>query len=78
MAQPAAAALEGWNLHNYILVSEELQLIEDATPRATLLAKDFRNLIHPGGAERLGQKCDRATVLSAVAAMEHVIRDLTP
>jgi hypothetical protein len=29
-------------------------------------------------AQRLGEKCDRATTLSAVAGMEHVVRDLTP
>lgn len=42
------------------------------------LAKDFRNLIHPGAAQRLAQNCDRATALSAVAAVEHVVRDITP
>ena len=44
----------------------------------TRLAKDFRNLIHPGRAQRQGQTCDRATALSAVAAVEHIVRCLTP
>jgi hypothetical protein len=73
--QPAAA-LELWNLHEYIAVSENIGTITARTVIQVKLAKDFRNLIHPGRAERLGQKCDRATALSAVAGVEHVVRDL--
>jgi hypothetical protein len=40
------------------------------------LAKDFRNPIHPGRAARLEQKCQRPDALSALAALEHVVRDL--
>jgi len=40
------------------------------------LTRDFRNLIHPGKAQRLKQKCDKATALSVVAGLEHVRRDL--
>jgi hypothetical protein len=67
-----------WDLHGYIQVSEELGIIKPNTAISARLAKDFRNLIHPGRALRLAQKCDRATALSAVAGMEHVVRDLTP
>ncbi|MCI1909012.1 MAG: hypothetical protein LKI99_04780 [Acetobacter fabarum] len=42
-----------------------------------LIAKDFRNLIHPGRAQRLGQVCDRATALTALAAVESIARDLS-
>lgn len=69
---------ERWTLHEYIEVAEELQLIKPETAAQTRQAKDFRNLIHPGRAIRLGQKCDRATALAAVAAVEFVVRDLTP
>jgi hypothetical protein len=69
---------ERWDLNQFIEVAAELALITDDTRTAALLAKDFRNLIHPGRAARLGQVCDRATALSAVAALEHVVRDLTP
>ena len=33
---------------------------------------------HPGKAARIGQSCDRATARSALAALDHVVRDLTP
>lgn len=68
--------LEVWNLHQFIEVGAEMGLLNPDTRIAARLAKEFRNLIHPGRALRLGQVCDRATALSAVAALEHVARDL--
>jgi hypothetical protein len=65
-------------LFQYIEVAVELKLITADTAIAARLAKDFRNLIHPGRAKRLGQECNRGTTLSAVAALEHVVNDLTP
>jgi hypothetical protein len=70
--------LEDWNLHQYTEVAAHLKVIKDETAQATRLARHFRNFIHPGVAQRLAEKCDRATALSAVAGMEHVVRDLTP
>jgi hypothetical protein len=70
--------LDRWNLHQYIEVAAKLEIIKPNTATQTRLAKDFRNFIHPGVAQRLGEKCDRATAFSAVAGMEHVVRDLTP
>jgi len=72
------ADLESWVLHQYIEVAENLRIIKKETAVQSRLAKDYRNLIHPGRSQRLAQKCDRATALSAVAGMEHVVRDLTP
>lgn len=72
-----SANLERWDLHEYTEVSANLGIIRPDTTAQTRLAKEFRNLIHPGRAQRLGQKCDRATALSAVAGVEHVVRDLT-
>ena len=69
---------EEWYLSEYIEVTEQLGVIKPKTAAQARLARDFRNLIHPGRAQRLGQTCDRATALSAVAAVEHVVRDLTP
>jgi|HubBroStandDraft_6_1064221.scaffolds.fasta_scaffold170353_1 hypothetical protein len=66
-----------WDLQQLIDVAGELKLIEEETRTAALLAKDFRNLIHPGRAVREKLTCDRGTALSAVAALEHVVRDLT-
>src|SRR5947208_12675174 len=40
------------------------------------LTRDFRNLVHPGRAIRIGQKCNRATALSALAGIERVVNDL--
>lgn len=65
-----------WNLHQYIHVCRELGFITDSTQAQALLAKDFRNLIHPGRSIRLKQACDRGTAYSAVAGIENVIRDL--
>jgi hypothetical protein len=58
-------------------VAIELKLITKETEQQCRLAKDFRNLVHPGRAKRLGQACNRATALSAVAAVEHVTVDLS-
>ena len=66
-----------WVLHEFVEVAEHLKLIEADTAREVRLAKDFRNLIHPGRSKRLGQKCDRGTALLANAALEHVARDLS-
>lgn len=69
---------EKWDLHEYIEVASELQIIKPDTAIQLKQAKDFRNLIHPGRAQRLGQKCDRGSALAALAAVEFVVRDLTP
>jgi hypothetical protein len=68
--------LDKWNLHEYIIVSLELGLITDETAKQSKLAKNFRNLIHPGRAKRDGLLCDQGTALSAAAGVYHVIRDL--
>jgi len=69
--------LDEWHLPEYIEAAKRLRIISDDTATQARLAKEFRNFIHPGRAQRYGQKCDRATALSAVAGMEHVVRDLT-
>jgi hypothetical protein len=68
---------EKWVLHEYIEVAAHLEIIAQETAAQARLVKDFRNLIHPGRAARLGQKCDRGTAFAAVAAVEFVVRDLT-
>jgi hypothetical protein len=67
---------ERWNFIELIEVALHLGLLSSETATQGRLGKDFRNLIHPGRVLRLGQVCDRATALSALAAVEHVIRDL--
>ena len=70
--------LDDWNMNLLIQAARGLNYIQPSTERAALLAKDFRNLIHPGRGKRLQQACDRGTALLALGALEHVIRDLTP
>jgi hypothetical protein len=70
-------APEEWGLGQYIAVSSELSLIGRSTAQQLVLAQNFRNLIHPGRAQRLGEVCDRATALAALAAAECVVRDLS-
>jgi hypothetical protein len=65
----------GWILGGYIKVARALGLIEDETAKQADLAREFRNLIHPGRSARLAKKCDRGTALSALAAVELIVRD---
>jgi hypothetical protein len=71
------ADLERWDLHEYTEVASHRGIIKSDTATETRLAREFRNLIHPGRSQRLGQKCDRGTALSSVAALDHVVRDLS-
>jgi hypothetical protein len=73
----APSSQDDWVLYQFIAVGEELKLIKPDTAKATDLARSFRNLIHPGVGVRKNQLCDKATAHSAIAALEHVIRDLS-
>ena len=68
---------ESWDLIDYIEVARELEEISEISATQARLAKDFRNLIHPGRERRQGVRCDRGTAYSVVAAVDHVIRDLS-
>jgi hypothetical protein len=68
---------ERWSFLELIEVALRLGLIKQDTATQARLGKDFRNLIHPGRAARLGLSCDRGTALSALAAAELVARDLS-
>jgi hypothetical protein len=69
--------LDEWHLPEYIEAADRLKILRESTVAQAKLAQNFRNLIHPGRAQRLGQNCDRGTALSAVASVEHVVRDLS-
>lgn len=69
--------IDYWDLDQFIEVAAHLDLLQPDTSGAARLAKNFRNLIHPGRADRLDQTCDRPTAYTAVGALGHVIRDLT-
>lgn len=66
-----------WNLHQLTEVCHRLKIINDETAAQCRIAREFRNLIHPGKAAREAQKCSRATALSALAAIEHVVDELS-
>ena len=68
--------LDWWNLSQFVEVAFGLKLTGEATAQQIRLAKDFRNLIHPGKSLRERQECNRGTALSAVSAVEHVVTDL--
>jgi hypothetical protein len=68
---------EEWDLSNYIKVASTVGLISSSTKQQLVLAQGFRNLIHPGRAQRLGQVCDKGTALAALAAVERVVHDLS-
>lgn len=68
--------LSEWSLHEYVEISAELAIIEEKTAAQARLARDFRNLIHPGLEQRRATKCGRGEALAATAAVELVIRDL--
>jgi hypothetical protein len=57
-------------LGHFIPVAEELKLNKPSTAKAADLARDFRNLIHPGAGVRKNTLCDKATA--------HVIRSSRP
>lgn len=67
---------DGWNLDNYINVASRLGDIPEQTATQARLAKDFRNLIHPGREVRNRMRCDRGTAHSAFGALHLVISDL--
>jgi hypothetical protein len=73
--------LDEWDLHAFIEIAAVCPpgkpSIKSNTATQLRLAKDYRNLIHPGRSLRLQEKCDRATALAAVAGLEMVVRDLT-
>ena len=75
--QPRGAP-ESWMLNDLIDVSLALNQIKQNTATQARLAKNFRNLIHPGRAQRTQEVCDRGTALTALAAAELTVRDLSP
>jgi hypothetical protein len=52
------------------------RVIDEASERQAGLAKDARNLIHPGKALRSGEACNKTTALTALTAVYRVIDGL--
>ena len=68
--------LENWTLSALVDASLRLNIIQQETATALRLARDYRNLIHPGRAARKNTKCDRGTAHTAFGAVHRLISDL--
>jgi hypothetical protein len=68
--------LAEWDLHHYLEGAKRLGCLLPATISVADQAKEFRNLIHPGRAQRLKTACDLGTAHVAIGAVDHVARDL--
>jgi hypothetical protein len=69
--------LDKWSLHQLTEVAANLDLIRKETAIQIRIARDFRNLIHPGVSVRKNIVCNRATALSTLAGLEHTINDIS-
>jgi hypothetical protein len=78
LSRQPKANLNEWDLCDYIWVAHGLQIIKDVTAAQADVAREFRNLIHPGRAARKGIVCHRGTAHSALGGVDHVVSDLTP
>lgn len=64
------------HLHDLIAEAEKRGLINAECKQLADLAKDARNLIHPGKATRSGTECSKATALTALSAVYKIAENL--
>jgi hypothetical protein len=69
-------ALDQWSLAALIRGARELNVIGADAERGATNAQHFRNLIHPGRAQRVGAACHRGTAFAALAAVHLVAVDI--
>jgi hypothetical protein len=65
--------LDELHLADLIHLAVKNGVIDEASERQAGLAKDARNLIHPGKALRSGEACSKTTALTALTAVYRVI-----
>jgi hypothetical protein len=65
-----------WDLSELLRVARRLPVIDAETFDAADQAREYRNLIHPGRAERLQMKADHARAMLTAGAMLRVRDDL--
>lgn len=70
--------IDEWHLNTLLEASKTIGIITPETYAEADLAKNFRNLIHPGRELRLQKKCTRATALTVLASLAHVIENIIP
>ena len=68
--------LDEMALAELIRLAVKNQVIDEASERQASLARDARNLIHPGKALRSGEACNKTTALTALTAVYRVIDEL--
>lgn len=64
-----------WGLEELINISREANLVSEGLANALSQVQNFRNLIHPGKQERLGQKPSRGTSLLSLGGMERLLEE---
>jgi hypothetical protein len=64
------------HLADLIVEAGKNGLINDDSLSQARLAKDARNLVHPGKVALTGVSCSKATALAALAGVYRVIDDL--
>jgi hypothetical protein len=69
-------SMTGWSLGNLLTVGKALAVLKPETHDVADTVRDYRNLIHPERAARLGMACDEGTSHVALGCLLHVIRDV--
>lgn len=76
LAETPSRPLDELHLADLIRLAVKNQLIDESSGGQAALAKDARNLVHPGKALRTNETCNKATALTALAAVYRVIDEL--
>ena len=76
LADESRRPIDELHLPELIHLAVKNGVIDEASERQASLAKDARNLIHPGKASRSGGACNKTTALTALTAVYRVIDDL--
>lgn len=71
-----ATALNNLALHDLIDEAYNLNIISGDCAKQARLAKDARNLVHPGKVSRSGISCSKASALSAFAGLYCLVEEL--
>ncbi len=76
--KPRKKAFNEVHLPELIDAAAAAKLISAEAAQLAHMAKDARNLIHPGREERLGVSCNKASSLKAIAALYTLAEELSP